>query len=90
MDAKLKEFFATGLALVIVAGSFLPPHTEAEKAILHEDHTHQDPYHYEHVRARDYITLSSTMALNNLYGELREKVKNLAEFQKYVDALKKK
>lgn len=90
MDAKLKEFFATGLALVIVAGSFQPTRTESEKAIVHEDHTHQDPYHYEQIRPTNSITLSSTMALNDLYGELRENVKNLAEFQKYVDILKEK
>jgi hypothetical protein len=90
MDDKWKEFCATGLALIIVAGSFPPAHRESEKAIVHEDHTHQDPYQYEHIKSINSMTLSSTMALNNLYGELSEKVKYLVEFQKYIDSLKEK
>ena len=90
MDDKWKEFCATGVALIIVAGSFQPAHKKSEKAIVHEDHTHQDPYHYEHIKSPHSITLSSTMALNDLYGELREKVKDYAEFQKYLDSLREK
>jgi predicted ABC-class ATPase len=87
MDAKFKEFFATGLALVIVAGNFQPSHGESQEAIVHEDHTHKDPYQYEHVRARNYITLSSKMALSNLYSDLWKKVQNEAEYQKYLKIL---
>lgn len=51
------------------------------------DHTHRDHYEYEHIQPQNRITLSSTMALNNHYGDLARKVQQAGQWDRLLKIL---
>jgi hypothetical protein len=91
MDKTYKEFCVASLVLIIVAGSLSPPHKETaagghNKIVARDlhDHTHRESYNYDHIQTENRISLSSTIALNDHYGDLRKKVQKAAEYQRYL------
>ena len=78
----------------MVVGSVSPPPKESDgaehnKMVVREqhDHTPHESYEYQHIQASNRISLSSTMVLNNHYGDLLRKVQQSVEWNRLLKIL---
>ncbi len=94
MDENVRKFCITSMAFIMVVGLISPSHRESagperDRMVARgtHDHTHNEPYEYEHIQPQVRISLSSTIALNNHYGELSRKIQEIVEWNRLLKIL---